>query len=466
MSVGPTSECGDASLSVRTIDEVVACFDATGADLFAFCCRLTGGDIVQAELLLSQVFEQLALAVRRGSVDEFDLASLRSTALRVSAIDVDQHVVSGESFRTFERWLDDSIRDHCRSRIRSYDESCRDQSRSRRTVALVAIASLLVALCVAISASPSAQSGQFASSRSSAPSESIHVDDVDGGPGTSASFGYVMSELPDGYRGAGAYEQPAAATSGWFQLWAAPGATRNTGEWLAIATTNEEVSGQFSLVGGHPVDIDGATATQATQATSADGVVSIAVQIEGIGRFTVTGGGLPDGRLREIAGQIAMDGGRFGEDAASTTIRPDWVLLVSGPNSFGNLGVQPVSIRSWNSSYQSVDFGERISISARPTSAHDLEVAKFLLPGSNDSPAARVAGRNVRVGETLLVISSEESFDGKTTHTAQWHDGPNTVTMSGTAGLAVMLAAVSSVRPATTDEWLALSSLPPAYFPA
>ena len=51
-----------------------------------------------------------------------------------------------------------------------------------------------------------------------------------------ATHGYIIDAVPSGFAPAGAFVQSAPDTGGWLQVWAAPDATRTSGDWVALAT--------------------------------------------------------------------------------------------------------------------------------------------------------------------------------------------------------------------------------------
>jgi len=493
-------------MTERPTGEVLACFDATCTATFAVCCRLAAGDLGLADALLIDTYLVLVDTAATIGIGGADSQWFMTTAGRIASLHnlpvVDPDLGNGDSegLREYERWLDDTTRNRCRRAIRTRERPAalmsfeaasapsrtgvgphRDPDRawhpaaaprppamverSPRRLALgiaagivVLVPATLVALDPNDSPSPPSSLRRAVPPRVATPSDGGGEASV---PGSAA--GYVLGDPPISFRVTGAYETIAQpSTAGWFQLWAQPEATRTSGQWLAIATIDGPLSGRFTIEGGLAIEINGFSATEST---SVDGVRQISVQRPGGGRFSVAAFGLDRDQLRSIATDISAQDGRFNYAAADDVLDRGLELLVSAPSPFGNLSSQPRAGRAKTSSYQTLDLSRHLSVSSRRSSPNDLLLAQFLLPASKDRLAPAAPDRSMQLGNVTLIISAETDFGGKTTHTIQWHDGVDTITLSGTADLSVLLAAIPSVQPATIAEWLELSQLPPSYYP-
>lgn len=469
-----------SSIQISSIDDRLACLDRIASTLYSIGCRITAGDHDRVERLMAETVRDLPTGViatdeviirfaRQAIADD---ASRQRAALELHAVQyipaatlgdigvppmpTDQ-MVANDELRGFDRWMDDSVLDRCRTRLLTGDRCDTARTAARDVGGTPRVPRRRKAIAAATALTGVAAIAAMGIIDGAAPT--IMPTTAPGPAASASNRGYVVDEVPTGFSAAGAFVRAAPDAGGWLQVWAAPGASRTSGDWIALATIGRGVSGRFVLDGGQPTTIAG---QPATSATATDGIEQLSVQLIDGGRVTIAGHGSPADDLAAVATEMVIANGSIGFDSASALLDSGLELIASRPSPYGTLGSSAQVGTSWTSTYQSADLGRRILLSSRASTPNDLEVAQFILTADTTSDAN---DRVIDVDGREVAVSTETGFDGKTTSTLQWHDGANTITLSGTADLQELVATVEQIRPATDDEWRRMESLPPNYYP-
>ncbi|HEY4331161.1 MAG TPA: sigma-70 region 4 domain-containing protein, partial [Ilumatobacteraceae bacterium] len=289
--------------------------------------------------------------------------------------------------------------------------------------------------------------------------------------------GFVITKPPASYAPTGGHDETDfGPQSGWFELLATSGATRNTGQWLAIGADQSET--EFGIKSGarrtsiaglpaiitHSVDgIEQITRLTPSAPLTAPGDTSLAPEdiVPNEGELVISGNGFSADELAAIAADITLADGVpvFGQAAQALTASLS--TLVAHSTSFVNSELQIFQAPGLATTYRRTDNGAgALEISVAASTPHDLDIARFVLPDPAQQPLD-----NVRINRTTVVGTSTHrhtvvvSAEPTGTPVLQWHDGTDTITLTGDAGLGEMLDAVASARQATTSEWNELLQL-------
>jgi len=266
--------------------------------------------------------------------------------------------------------------------------------------------------------------------------------------------GYIVDPLPAGFVAAGAFnapEDPDDQASGMLDVWATPGASRSGGRWLTIATN------QWS---SYILDSTDPTAQRvrlrdrvALRRLDADGIQILTIDLDHRWTADITSHAIGDDELADLMADISVvaDTGRVivGDGAAAVFDGMD--LLTSGPAALSFTTAFTVSRYAF---YQSVDGVANFSVSAGAQHPNDLLVSALL----NSAPAGPLAAtlapdRILTVeGRAMLVSQSGSSFGAEPF--LMWHDGNQTVSVSGNVPVADLVAVASAAHQSTPDEWV------------
>ncbi len=291
------------------------------------------------------------------------------------------------------------------------------------------------------------------------------------------SVGYVIGTPPTGFVAAGAYEQSHDdPTVGWFTLWASPDATRSTGRWFAVLT--ELTPLEFGLtpaanrttINAHPALIrrtaDSAMEITATAVDPPADLVTAASPSDTKrpffgGDFTLTGGGYTGEELISLASSIYLQDGQPHLLDSARTLTTGTDVVVEQPSTSSDLDAQVYASGGPTSYYQRADGVGLLQLAVSPTTTNDLRAARLLLrpaPGSID-----VAAPPLTTSQTDTTLNTEAdsrrttvSTDADGNTVLQWHDGTDTLTLSGTLDAIPMLSVALTVRQASASEWTTL----------
>ncbi|MEO6125922.1 MAG: hypothetical protein ABIR32_19655 [Ilumatobacteraceae bacterium] len=454
----------DEPIPVLSAEDRLECLHRCAARLYSVGCRITGGDHVRVELLIVATIR----ATPDGTTTMTDLTSrLIESAVtdaasreRAERLGTDGATADAE-MRSFDRWMDDAVIERCAERLLAPVSADELTSRTSTRQHRASRAGLICAAVIIIGIASVAVVGSLAGDR--------RQPDPTASALSFTTLGHLINEPPDGFAASGAFVSSAPDVGGWLQVWAAPDANRTSGDWLALATAGRDVSGRFVLDGGRPTTIAG---QPAFVATTSDGVQQVSVELIGGGRVTIAGHGQPADDLVGVATDMVIADGSFGFDAASQLLDAGLELVTSQPSPYGTLASAAQVGTQWTTTYQSTDLRRRILLSSRPSTPNDLQVAQFILPAIGSSPDGpfvdepSASSSTIEVEGRSIVISAKAGVDGTTTYNLQWHDGSDTISLSGTADLDELIASIASIRPATSSEWHEMEGLAPNYYPA
>ena len=305
--------------------------------------------------------------------------------------------------------------------------------------------------------------------------------------------GYVLGDLPEGFAAVGASAIAAApdavAAPGQLQLWATPDAQRTSGRWFAVVTarcasidpTITPESG--TLKGGTAesgdamrVDVNGNSGLITTEA---DGVVDLRVQ-SGTNELTsrtlaIKGFGLTIEELRAIGSSVLLDSNV--KDPTELTrpscdgAQPDVVTEFDSRFNALHYGMDRVVTVPWygaaaisadqdGSAQRIVEYRSemsRIVVTRRATGSNRPVLSQLLQPASADSDAPDDPQRRTSVGDRAVTVSATVKADGSLgDNVIELNRDGDTVEITSPLALDTLLPLVSSLRPATGDEWAVL----------
>lgn len=272
--------------------------------------------------------------------------------------------------------------------------------------------------------------------------------------------GYIIDPIPDGLVPAGGYFSAGDDTppfTGWFQLWASADAAHTAGRWLAINAVNvgwraaREASADTRRqeVGGR----------QAMVTNESTGIVHIVTATTESNHVDLLAYGIGVDQLSEMFGAMELtadDEPVFGPTADAVLDGLD--LRVSRPATTFGLPVD-IAINSVGAYFSSPDGSQSIDVYSGPQTADDLLVTTLLGTPSSD-PAAVAYAPNGTIdiaGRHIVVI---QGFQG---HLMRWHQGNETITLSGSVPLGALLEVVANLRVASEQEWQAQINASPIY---
>jgi hypothetical protein len=271
--------------------------------------------------------------------------------------------------------------------------------------------------------------------------------------------GFIIDPVPEGLVPAGGYLSSGEGSPliGWFQLWASTDAAHTAGRWLAINVTSVNWSAPQPAtndtrrvdLGGHPalVTTDGA------------GIISVASSAAEDTRLALQAYGVSVDEIGRLIGSMTLtaDNEPTFASAADAVLDGLDLRISRSSSSFDLFGVFAYG-GDRAAFYSAPDSHSSVEVYAQPQKGDDLLTSVLLGPPSTDpivatyAPAGtiEIAGRQVRIfdlGRPFL----------------QWHDGNDTITLSGDLPLSDLLEAAATTRPASAEEWRVQINTNPTY---
>ncbi|MCU1395801.1 MAG: hypothetical protein JWM34_4229 [Ilumatobacteraceae bacterium] len=464
-------------------DGLMACFEETAPATFALLCRLTNGDHRRAQDLLSAVYVHAGRdAARLGSLD-CDAAWWRTTAIELAGTS-DADAADSPAAAAHEVWLDDRMRAEARAAITLGDGAPSHgappaRTRRRIVVACAAVA-VLVSAAVLIArpgdsrstsnqadavirtTSTSASTGTVTTTNPATTTPATVSDptapDATDAPATTAAPatqpGYIADPLPAGFVANGAYfsaNEDDVSIRPWLSVWAAPGATHTEGRWLAVMTNPY---GDFSVdAGGQQLQRIRIRDRVALQQTDPDGIRQLVTTLDDRSTVRIAASGLSDDEIIGVvhASSIAEDGRLVVGPAAADVL--DGLDVLSASWVDGGDVESPVVSTERTALYQTPEGTESVTVASGPQAPNDLAITALLTPASADATAEGLApNRTVTSGGRTMVVGQSGATAGSSPF-VMWHDGTDTVVVSGTPDVAELLTIAEATRRATLDEW-------------
>jgi len=273
--------------------------------------------------------------------------------------------------------------------------------------------------------------------------------------------GYIIDPLPDGLVPAGGYFSTGADEppfTAWFQLWASTDAAHTAGRWLAIDAVNvgwrdpqeARPATHRQVMGGRP----------ALVTTDPTGIVHVLTATTESNRVELVAYGIGIEQISQLLGAMDLTSDDEPIFATMADVVLDGLdLRISRPDATFGLQVGMASNEGGGAFFSSPDGSQNIDVYSGPQTADDL-LATTLLGTPSSDPAAVAYAPNGTVdvaGRHVVVI------DGYHGHLLQWHQGNETITMSGSVPLGALFDVVASIRLANEQEWQAQINSSPIY---
>ena len=515
--LGHDGRVGNEPTGGAEAEAALARFDATAPRVFASLCRWLGGDRNLAASLLPQVYatpaeggEQLAVAYRLAAATRvrgvreralLDLAVAKGTSALVTgtivgmrADDVSAAVQRAEAvlrtsdasgsiddiLRRSEHWFDDATRGRARASVAAMagrDQTVRPPIKPWKVVAGVGVAAVVIAAVVALAGNDSSPRPETAASIVTSTTTTVVTR-----PQLPAERpGYVIDPLPPRLKATGASGQPlngadtttrGNSQAAWFDLWAEAGASRTSGRWVAVVSSQTGTYTEGVFEESARVTVNGATALLVTHP---DGVLELRTSsiLSRHGLDIVANGFSPE-ELQTMAASIGVTGPNdptaggaiteptYGADFTNTAAGLS--LLISRQTESLDFTTQ-LSVPGVSTSHYTdqVDLTS-IDVIAAPAEASLDVIDRFLLSASNSAAAPTNADRTMQVGDrTVEVGALVQSGSRDVVTVLQWQQAEMTVVVSGTAPLDELLTVVPLVTAADADQWAELVALNGTY---
>jgi hypothetical protein len=285
--------------------------------------------------------------------------------------------------------------------------------------------------------------------------------------------GYVLDD-PGTFQVAGAWAigaefRPSEAyADDRFDLWTSPGATRTTGQWLAIATHRSRSDYDETIPNGIRVAVGNGTGVVST---SADGVSRLLFEATDDTPFELSGFGLDLASLLTVAAQV----GAGPDDTIDYGTLPDGTLAALTPavsEHVPNGGLNPFRLLAQPQAgvyYVDPTTHSTIELTANRPTALDVAVLDFLFQPVVDLTSQDQAqldaltrdGRRFRLSTMpdfpgTIVATATQPGDELMLDTIGSQSG-DSITMWGTnVSASAMIRTLSRIRLATDDEWVDL----------
>jgi hypothetical protein len=415
----------------------------------------------------------------------------------------------GDVLRRCEVWFDDTMRANARERLADRIQADRGhrgeaglvgtRNARRRTNVLVGVASAIVGAALVtwvmtanrdeenadartpvptLTASPSPSASASASDEASI-ATTVAPPSTNAAPSTSTSspgdasiatdaptttiaepVGYILTAIPEGFTPLAAFSDATGddVATFWHALWSTDGATRTSGQWFAVAVHAEERRAKLSVngtLGAQPIVRIRIADRSALVSVDPDGVQHTTVSIDDdrVIEFTSFGVSIEQISTLVSAATIGSDNAVTFGPAATEAYIAGMSIRIATPTVQST--IVPIGFSKQDSAaiYGTADHSTLIAVTSGPQQADDLLAASLLLEPSDQPGAPVPPERSIQISGRTALVGQWDLVDGRDTQMVVWHEGGRTISVRGTVGLDVLLAAAESVRLATPEEW-------------